>query len=80
MDSMKDILAKLPSHDKEPPEVAAIKRYINDSFGLEAQVAAKAESISIIVSSAAFAGTLRLKINDIKKAANTKKRIFIRIA
>lgn len=76
-DSIADLLKKR-SYD-EPPEVAAIKAFIKDRYDSDSKVAVRENQIIIAVMSAGLAGTLRLQLPRLQKAANTDKRLVIRI-
>ncbi len=77
MDQLGDLLAGRVPH--EPPEVSAIKRYINEHFHATAQIALQNEAIIISVRSAALANTLRLRLPQIQKAAETDRKLLFRI-
>lgn len=77
MDSLSDIL-----HHKnfdEPPEMAAIKKYVKDEFKLDVGVQVRERDIVVSVSSAALANTLRLRGPDIKRRCQLTKRLTFRI-
>jgi len=77
MDRLGDLLAgRLPG---EPPEINAIKEYINEQFDVSAQVAIQNETIIISVSSAALANTLRLRLPQIQAVAKTNRKLLFRI-
>lgn len=76
-DSLFDILSKRDFD--EPEEVSQIKRYIKKQFSEHVEVVVREREILICASSAAFVGTLRFHIPQLQKAANTKKRIVLRI-
>lgn len=77
MDSLDSIL-KRKDFD-EPPEMAAIKRYVQDEFKTAVGVQVREKDIIIQVPSAALANTLRLRSPDIKKRCKTDKRLTFRI-
>lgn len=62
-----------------PDEVTAIKRYIEQTYNSGASVRLSGDAIIVTVPSAALANTLRLRINQLRTAAGTKKRIILRI-
>lgn len=62
-----------------PDEIVAIKLYIQKNFGASANVRLMNESIVVTVDSGSLANTLRLRITQLRKAADTKKRIIFRI-
>jgi hypothetical protein len=76
-DSLFDILAR-KDYD-EPPEIAAIKKYVTDQFDETVEVISRERDITITASSAALASTLRYHVRHLQKAADTKKRIIFRI-
>lgn len=77
MDSLDSIL-KRKDFD-EPPEMAAIKCYVQDEFKTAVGVQVREKDIIIQVPSAALANTLRLRSPDIKKRCKTDKRLTFRI-
>ncbi len=77
MDSLFNILS-----DKdfdEPPEIASIKKYVQDKFQQAVGVLVRERDIVIIVPNAALANTLRLCGPDIKRRCQTDKRLTFRI-
>ncbi|HET7060412.1 MAG TPA: hypothetical protein VFH99_03830 [Candidatus Saccharimonadales bacterium] len=78
MDSLDSIL-KRKDFD-EPPEMAAIKKYVQDEFQTVVGVQVRDKDIIIQVPSAALANTLRLRSPDIKRRCQTTKRLTFRIA
>jgi hypothetical protein len=77
MDSLGSILG-----DKdfdEPPEMASIKKYVQDEFKITVSVLVREKDIVIGVPNAALAGTLRLRGPDIKRRCQTDKRLTFRI-
>lgn len=78
MDSLQDLLAK--RSPAQPPEIVAIKKYVLEKFdGRTVGVTLSPDSIIITVNSAAFAGSLRMHIPQLQLAAQTDKRITLRI-
>lgn len=77
MDSLLDIL-KRKDFDL-PPEAAAIKQYVRDEFQAEVEVLVRDKDIVIAGRSSALIGSLRLRGPDIKKAADTRKRLIFRV-
>ena len=75
--SLSDILGKRES--AEPPEITAIKEFVQKNFGKTPAVRLTNNSIMIIVSSAAFAGALRPRLLELQEYAKTDKRLIIRI-
>jgi hypothetical protein len=77
MDSLGSILG-----DKdfdEPPEMASIKKYVQDEFKIAVGVQVRERDIIISVPSAALANTLRLRGPDIKRRCQLDKRLTFRI-
>jgi hypothetical protein len=77
MDSLFTILS-----DKdfgEPPEMASIKKYVQDEFHVAVSVLVRERDIVIQVPSAALATTLRLRGPDIKRRCQLNKRLTFRI-
>lgn len=77
MDSLNSIL----SHKDfdEPPEIQAIKKYVQDEFKTDVSVMVRERDIVIGVSSAALANTLRLRSQDIKRRCQLDKKLTFRI-
>jgi hypothetical protein len=76
-DSLADLLANR-DYD-EPSEMTAIKRYVRETFDEDCEVLIREREIAITVRSASLANALRLKVNALRAAANTDKRIVVRI-
>lgn len=64
----------------EPPEIKRVKAYVREQFQIVPVVGFQNDQIVVSVPSAALAGTLRMQVYQIQKAAETKKRIMIRIS
>lgn len=77
MDSLDSIL-KHKDFD-EPPEMTAIKKYVQDEFKTAVGVQVRDKDIVISVPSAALANTLRLRVPDIKRRCQLDKRLTFRI-
>lgn len=77
MESLDDVLRRF--RPNEPDEVLGIKQYIQTQFQASAIVAIRGETITITVSSASLANTLRLRTGELQKIANTTKRLMFRI-
>lgn len=78
MDSLFDILGT--KDFSEPPEVAAIKRYVQDELHEEVAVTVRERDIQIAARSAALANTLRLRSLDIRRHCNLgDKRLSFRV-
>jgi ribosomal protein L31E len=77
MDSLNAIL-----HDKDfevPPEIAAIKAYVQRHFQSEVNVKLGPQVIVISTKSASLAGSLRMHLRQLQAAAATDKRLILRI-
>lgn len=77
MDSLDSILKR--KDFEEPPEMAIIKKYVQDEFKTAVGVQVRDKDIIIQVPSAALANMLRLRTPDIKKLCQTTKRLTFRI-
>ena len=75
--SLGDILAR--KDFDEPPEMQAIKKFVQDTFAAKVEVMMRERDIVVTASSASLANSLRLKVTELRKAANTDKRIIFRI-
>lgn len=77
MDSLHSILS---SRDfDEPPEMTAIKKYVQDEFHTTVSVLAREKDIVVTVPNAALANTLRLRSPEIKRRCQLDKRLIFRI-
>jgi hypothetical protein len=63
----------------EPPEMLAIKKYVQDEFKAEVIVQIRDKDIVIVVPNAALAGTLRMRSPEIKRRCQLDKRLVFRI-
>lgn len=63
----------------EPPEVASIKKYVQDNYKCEVAVMVREKDIIITTASSALANTLRLCSPDIKRRCQLEKRLVFRI-
>lgn len=77
MDSLSNILHR--KDFDEPPEMAAIKKYVKDKFQTEVGVQVRERDIVVIVPSSALANTLRLCGPDLKRRCQIDKRLTFRI-
>jgi len=77
MSSIREVLAG-KKYD-EPPEIKAIKAYIQNQFQSKVNVIAQDKQIIIAAANAALAATLRMHIYEIQQAIKTDKRLVIRI-
>lgn len=76
-DSLFDILQQ--KDFSEPPEIAAIKGYVAGHFQADAEVTMRDFDIIVTVGSASLASVLRFHVRKIQAAANTNKRLVLRI-
>ncbi len=74
---MASILGNREFH--EPPEIQTIKSFVRKQFSSDCKVKIGDRNITIIVDSAALAGSLRMHLYNLAKECNTKKRLMIRI-
>jgi hypothetical protein len=77
MDSLGSILSN--KDFDEPPEMASIKKYVQDEFQTAVSVQVRERDIVVSVPSAALANTLRLRGPDIKRRCQLDKRLTFRI-
>lgn len=78
MDSLSDILHR--KDFDEPPEMASIKKYVQDEFKISVSVLVRDKDIVVQVPSAALANTLRLRGPEIKRRCQLTKRLTFRIS
>jgi hypothetical protein len=76
-DSIADLLAR--KDFDEPAEMRAIKTFVRDVFDEPCEVLLRDRDIVVTVSSSSLANALRLKMNDLRKAAKIERRIVLRI-
>lgn len=77
MDSLAHILSN-KDYD-EPPEMASIKKYVQDEFKSTVSVQIRDKDIVITVPNAALASTLRLRGPEIRRRCQLDKRLVFRI-
>jgi hypothetical protein len=78
MESIGELLGKY--NPQRPDDVMAVKRYITETYDAPVSVAVHGEqALTVTVTSAALANTLRLRARAIQKAAGTTKRLIFRI-
>lgn len=77
MDSLEELLGKYSP--QEPPEILAVKRYVDEHFGAPCSVAIQGEALVITVRSAALANTLRYHGRKLQAACGSDKRLVFRI-
>lgn len=75
--SVNDILSNR-NYDK-PDEIEIIKKFVHENFDSECSVRVSATNIMIQVDNSALAGSLRLKLESLKKLCDSDKKLFIRI-
>jgi len=75
MDSLSDLLGTYKS--TEPPEIAAIKKYVLDQFGAHVSVGIKDKAILITVGNSSLAGMLRLRTVQLQEACGSADKRFI---
>jgi hypothetical protein len=78
MDSLNNIL--IHKDFDVPPEIAAIKAYVQRHFQSDVGVKLGPNAIVISTKSAALAGSLRMHLRQIQAAAETDKRLILRIS
>lgn len=77
MEEIRELLkGKVP---QEPPQIAALKRYAQDTHGLDIPVYATARSYMIKVPNGALAYKFRLETIQITQICNLDKRLVIHI-
>jgi hypothetical protein len=77
MDGLSDILSRRDFD--APPEVRAIKEYVRRHYDTDVNVTIQQHAIIVSAQSAALIGSLRLNLPKLQTAANTDKRIVLRI-
>ena len=77
MDGLGDILSR--KDFDVPPEVRAIKEYVRRYYNADVSVTIQQHAIVVAARSAALIGSLRLNLPKLQEAANTDKRILLRI-
>lgn len=75
--ALSDILAD--RFEPEPPEIAAVKEYVQENFGKTVAVAIRDKNLIITTQSSALAGALRPHLYKIKMRSGTDKQLLIRI-
>jgi hypothetical protein len=78
---MSDTLGSLLSQREmfEPPEIARIKAFVSEQYQVTPLVGISGKQLVITVKGAALAGTLRMRLVELEKIAQTDKRLVIRI-
>jgi hypothetical protein len=75
MDSLADLLAK--RQPDEPPEIRAIKAYVQQHFKEVVGVMVRERDVVITVRSSALAGALRMRSLDLSRLLEQPERKFI---
>ena len=78
MDSLFSILSD--RNFDEPPEVASIKKYVQDEFKTDVSVSVRERDIIVSAPNASLVGTLRMRGPEIKRRCALDKRLVFRIA
>lgn len=78
MDSLFSILGD--RNFDEPPEMASIKKYVQDEFNVKVGVQVRDKDIIIKVPNAALASSLRLRGPEIKRRCQLDKRLIFQIS
>lgn len=78
-ESLGDLLAGKRDTYAEPPEVRQIKVFMRENFTADCGVTVQAQQIVISVHGASLAGALRLRLHELQKRIESKKRLVIRI-
>ena len=77
MDSINKIL--IDKSFDPPSEIDQLKRFIRDNYQAEAQISVSGQRIIISVDSSALAGSLRLRMPEIKRKLDIKQELSLRI-
>lgn len=77
-DSLGDLLKQ--KRFDEPDEIQIIKDFVQANYQTIPKVLVNDRSITIEVSSAALAGTLRMQLHKLQALCQTQKRLLIRIS
>jgi hypothetical protein len=77
MDSLSSILGG--KDFDEPPEIASIKKYVQDEFQSKVGVQVRDKDIVISAASASLANMLRLRSVEIKRRCQLDKKLTFRI-
>jgi peroxiredoxin len=76
--SLADIL--MSKNFDEPAEATAIKKFVMEKWDKSVAVTVRDKDILIAAQGASFANALRMQSRQMQRAANTTKRLVIRIA
>lgn len=75
--SLQDILSK--KNFDEPLEIRIIKDFLQTNYKATAQVTVQSNQIIIAVHGASLAGTVRMRLHELKELCHTEKRLVLRI-
>ncbi|TXG78129.1 hypothetical protein E6P97_00315 [Patescibacteria group bacterium] len=64
----------------EPPEIAVIKEFVRTHYDAPCRVTVQTRLIVIQVSSAALAGSLRMRLHELQQQIGSERRLAIRIS
>lgn len=64
---------------EEPPEIAVIKKFLNERFSADVRVTFSEDQIVLGVKGAALAGSLRLYLHELAELCPGNKRLIIKI-
>lgn len=76
-DSLKDLLDRRDL--EEPAEIGALRNFLRQKYQVSGKIAIRDNRVIIAVPSAALAGTLRMRLPELEKLAQTKRKLVIRI-
>jgi len=77
MDSMHELLRNRDF--VEPPEIAIIKRFVEDNYHESAQISINNQGIMVKVHSSALANSLQLRLPEIQRLIGNSKRLSFRV-
>lgn len=63
----------------EPPEIASIKKYVQETFKADVGVQLREKDVIITAPNASLANALRLRSPELKRRCQLDKRVVIRI-
>jgi hypothetical protein len=78
MEGISDILSR--KNFDEPAEATAIKKFVYAKYKKSVAVTVREKDILIACQGASFTAALRMQWRDLRKAANTDKRLVFQIA
>jgi len=77
MDSISKLLGD--KNFNQPPVIDGLKKFIRDNYSTEAVVSLSGKNIVISVNSASLAGSLRLRLPEIKRSLKIDGNLSLRI-